>query len=133
MFDCAAGFVVSAVLCDRIEELEPGVHRFFEANITCKGGEKSAKRYWLFQIRNLVNAIDGEKSVLRVSEVTGTYFSFGLGEGVKPEMVIHKEMVEGMCVWMDERFSDFFMLDELFEFIRKKRLTRLDSWEVFAE
>ena len=134
MFDCLAGFMVSDVLRDKIEELEPGVHRFFDAEITCKGGEKPAKRYWLFQICNLVDAIDEEKSNLfTVKTGFKAYRRYGLGPGAEPRLVFRKEAIEGMCVWMDERFSDFFMSDELFEFIRKNKLTRLDSWEVFAE
>jgi len=133
MFDMPAGFMVSDVLRDKIEELEPGVHRFFEAEITAKGGEKPAKRYWLFQICNLVNAIDGEKSVLSMIEKTDIYSRWGVGEGAEARIVLRKEAIEGMCIWMDERFSEFFMSDKLFEFIRKNKLTRLDSWEVFTE
>jgi len=134
MFDIPTGYMVSAVLRDKIEELEPGVHRFFDTEITCKGGEKPAKRYWLFQICNLVDAIDEEKSVRFVSE-NGfkNYKRYGLGPGAEPKLVFRKEAIAGMCVWMDERFADFFMSDELVEFIRKNRLTRLETWEVFAD
>jgi hypothetical protein len=133
MFTVQAGFMVSDILRDKIEELEPGVHRFFDAEITAKGGEKPAKRYWLFQICNLVDAIDEEKSVLRIIEGTRTYIPTGMGQGVKAKIVIHKELVEGMCIWMDKRFTEFFMSDELFEFVRKNKLTRLESRNVIAE
>lgn len=134
MFAMPAGYMVSDVLRDRIEELEPGVHRFFDAEITAKGGEKPAKRFWLFQICNLVDAIDEEKSVLlTVGNGFKGYRRYGLGEGVEAKMVLRKEAIQGMSVWLDERYGAFFLSDELFEFIRKNRLTRLDSWEVFAK
>lgn len=134
MFDMPAGFMVSDVLRDRIEALEPGVHRFFDAEITAKGGEKPAKRYRLLQICNLVDAIDEEKSVLFVSgNGFKSYGRYGLGVDVEPKLVFRREAIAGMCVWMDERFHGFFMSDELVEFIRKNRLTRLDTWEVFAQ
>ena len=133
MFDCRAAFLVSDILRDKIEELEPGVHRFFDAEITCKGGEESAKRYWSFQICNVVDAIDEDKSVLSTLGETEMLSQWGVGEGLEARMVLRKEVIEGMCVWLDTRFAPFFMSDELFEFIRKNKLTRLDSWEVFAE
>ena len=134
MFDIPAGPMVSDVLRDKIEELEPGVHRFFDADITCKGGEKPAKRYWLFQICNLVDAINEEKSILfTIGNGFKIFQRYGLGPNVEPKLVFHKEAINGMCIWMDERFSGFFMSDELVDFIRKNKLTRLETWEVFAE
>lgn len=134
MFAVPAGYMVSDVLREKIEEQEPGVHRFFDTEITCKGGEKPAKRYWLLQICNLVDAIDEEKSVLyTIGNGYKIYQRYGLGPGAQPKLVFRKEAIAGMCVWMDERFEGFFMSDELVEFILKYKLTRLNTWEVFAE
>lgn len=132
MFGMAVGYMVSDILRDKIEELEPGVHRFFDAEITCKGGEVSAKRYRMLQICNVVDAIDEDKSLLATLGRT-EMLSPGVGKGLEAKMVLRKEVIEGMCLWLDKRFAPFFMSDELFEFIRKNKLTRLDSWEVFAE
>lgn len=133
MFDLPAGPMVSDILRDKIKELEPGVHRFFSAEITGKGGQKPAKRYWLFQICNLVNAIDDSKSTLYTDNEGRSYFRWGVAEGVEPNLVFHKDAIEGMCVWMDERFPGFCFSDELFEFVEERKLTKLDSWKVFAE
>lgn len=145
------GPCVTDLVRDKVEELEPGVHQFLPVEITAKGGECPEKRFWLLHICNRVDAIDPDRSVLRVDE-KGRFHWDRLPAGVQPRMVLRKEVIAGKCLWYDRRWlpGGFFMSDELFDFLTEGKVfketigppgrfigggkrTKLDSWKVFTE
>lgn len=150
LFGLGHGLGVTDLVRDKVEELEPGVHQFLPAEITAKGGERPEKRYWFLHICNRVDAIDPERSVLRVDE-KGRFHWDRLPEGAKPRMVLREEIIAGKCLWINPRWTGggFFMSDELFDFVTEGKRkdffappgafvgggkrTKLISWEVYVE
>ena len=150
VFVLSSGWGVSDLVRDMVEELEPGVHQFLPAEITAKGRERPEKRYWFLHICNRVDAIDPDKSVLRVDD-KGRYHWDRLPAGEQARMVLRKEVIAGKCLWIDRRWlpRGVFMSDELFDFLTEGKRkdfigppgtfigggkrTKFISWKVLAE
>ena len=151
LFALSSGFGASDLVRDKVEELEPGVHQFLPAEITAKGGERPKKRYWFLHICNRLDAIDPDRSVLRVDD-KGRFHWDRIPGGAKSRMVLRKEVIAGKCLWFDRRWlpRGIFMSNELFDFLTEGKVfkeiigppgsfvgggkrTKLISWEVYVE
>lgn len=139
MFQCwPIADAVSEQLRNKIEELEPGVHQFFPIELELLKGERPDQPYYLLNIMNVIDAIDPEKSV---SDSIHSPYSFGTSHfWNRPEskrntrIVLYKNVIAGMCIWNDvNSYGDIFMSDELYDFIKKNKLTRLDAHPATAE
>jgi hypothetical protein len=151
LFGLGPSLGASDLVREKIEEMEPSVHQFLPAEITAKGGERPERRYWFLHICNRVDAIDPDKSALRYDERLEKFRTDNVPGGAKPRMVLRKEAIAGMCLWIERRWSGgFFISDELSDFLtdgkRFKELAfpsgafvggrkraKLESWEVFTE
>ncbi|MXN65822.1 hypothetical protein GR183_12985 [Stappia sp. GBMRC 2046] len=129
----------------KVEELEPGIHQFIPVEIFTRDGEPVEKTYYLMNVCHRVDAIDEEKSIVTWKEGAGNEarrkcIMWGLPEGYTKEtwhknyrLVFKKELIEGMCMWIDRRYSGMFFSDELFEFVEKTKLKKLKGTKVYAE
>ncbi len=81
--------VLSTRARDMIEELEPGVHDFFEIKMEhIKSGEIWPEPFWLLHVRNKFDSIDEEHTHSQRSQ-----FAF------------RKEAVRNIHLWRDSRFE----------------------------
>ena len=129
----------------KVEELEPGVHQFIPVEIFTRDGEPVEKTYYLMNVCHRVDAIDEEKSIVTWKGIPGIEekrhcIMWGLPEGYTKEtwhknyrLVFKKELIEGMCMWIDRRYPGLFYSDELFEFVEKAKLKKLKGTKVYAE
>ncbi len=115
----------------KVEDLEPGVHQFFEVEISAKGGEQPKHRYWFLNICNRVDAIDQELTTLPLVHDGLLYSTEGLSVGDDLGLVFRKEAVAGKCMWIDRRvIGTFFFSDELVAFVEENQLTETRTWKV---
>jgi hypothetical protein len=103
-------FLVSQNFVDIVEWLEPGVHQFLQIRETFDvEGRQLEKRYYLMNILRVVNAVDVERSSVRITrkdhfltlpgrtkKVTTEIMGFLPGKRV---LVFRKGVIEGLHLW----------------------------------
>jgi len=132
IFSLGFGYGVTDRVREKVEELEPGVHQFFDIELTTKGGRRPKKRHWLLHICNRLDAIDPEKTTLPLAPGGLEYSVAAYTVGEPIDMVLRKEAIEGKCMWIDRKFMEHFLSDELFDFVEKNGLTKFYSTKVEA-
>ena len=132
IFGLKFGYAVIDRFREKVEELEPTVHQFFDVEIMTKGGARPDKRYWLLQICNRVSSIDPEKTTLPLGP-GDRYVGTNIPSGQPMGMVLRKEAIAGKRMWFDRKFMGRFFSDELFDFVRVNKMTRFDAWKIEAE
>lgn len=125
-------WTVCEVFRAKVEELEPGVHEFFPLALSTKSGQLIAKKYYLMNILNRVDAVDIDRSVLHHDSYCNKYYTFGTGDA-EPSIILKSKKIEGMSMWCDLNITQgVFFSDELVKFIRSEKLRRLQFFEAFA-
>lgn len=118
----AAGGGVHYMVCETfkqlVEELEPGVHRFFPIDLYGPDGKLYSRRYY-FQILNRVAFLDKERSDFDVSRGVMEMGNIGYG----PIYYDH-QAVEGLHLWRDRYYgrNGVFVSDELAQRIMEANL-----------
>jgi len=134
LISLAVGWGANDTFRRKVEELEPGVHQFFRAEISTKSGDHPKAPYWVMNVCNRVDAIDSERSVMRPMFEGQKYSRDGLAAGVEAKLVLKNQEVLGMCMWVDRRYTGgLFFSDKLFDFVEETGLAELISWKVYAE
>jgi hypothetical protein len=122
------------LICDEklrhcVEKLEPGVHQFSEVEFFRKGGkEKYEGHYFLFNVLNLVEAINIERS----DENGAIYWSDEFDKWVtaqtrKKNLVLVREKHNGLYLWRDSIFAGVvFASDDLVEELKREKVTGID-------
>ncbi len=79
--------VLSTHAREMIEELEPGVHEFFEIKMeSIKDKVIWPESFWLLHVRNVIDSIDEERT-----------------HDQRSEFVFHEKAIEGIHLWRDSR------------------------------
>lgn len=117
VFKSRIATLVTEAVRDKIEALEPGVHRFFPVELTMPDGTPTAQRYYGLNICVRLDAVDPDKStgvrryhVLPAKLPKVWDYSFG---GDKIEVAVRKSVIAGHAIWYDYRLCKAMVSDEL--------------------
>ena len=122
------------LICDEklrqcVEKLEPGIHQFSEVDFFRKGGDEQYEgHYFLFNVLNLVEAVDIERS----NDRNAIYWSDEFDKWVaaytrKKNLVLVRERHDGLHLWRDSIFRNaVFASDELAEELKHAKVKGID-------
>ena len=123
-------WTISDRVVEAIEELEPGVHRYWPVDVFNKDGSL-AGRWWFLNICNRLDALDLEKSKVKgkLKEPDGFLvpdFIFSLNDEPLPNgpelLICRREAVKNYAIWCEYRLrNSLFISDAL-----KERLDAFD-------
>jgi hypothetical protein len=123
---------VSDTFRNMVETREPGVHQFFPIEIVLKGGILPSEPYWIFNIRQRIDAVVVELSRVRWLHHPGTTpvmaapITLMPGETPFP-LVLCRETIGGRHVWRGDTQlrGDVFFSNDLISAYKKAKMRGL--------
>lgn len=113
IFSCRLRFAVSQQIKDAIEKTEPGLHQFQSLIVHPAKHEKLSTTYYLLNVCNRVQAIDPNATTRPFGN---RHYALGTPSlRTDTQLVIRKEVVSGMAIWIDEQYQEHFISNELHE------------------
>lgn len=126
-----AGIIVSEVIVNLIEEMEPGIHQYFPVELIMKTGPQPDQRYYPLNVCVSLKTLDFEKSRVFKSptNVDMRWYFYGEEYAVTLEsqvpklappydLYVKKEAFEGHILWHEHGYykrSAFSVTDKFYE------------------
>lgn len=125
----ALRLIVAQQVRDAIEAIEPGVHQFFQAQLTPLKGDVIDVSYHILNVCHRLRAIDGERTA-----VPFTLYDDGARKVYsllpRSQFVLRSDVVAGKAVWRDEQAHEFFISDALHDVIASAGARNVDLTRV---
>lgn len=139
MFDCIAGYAVSATAIELIESVDPRVHRYHPFNLTMADGSPTPEPYMLLNIGQRADTIALEASPHMVKVLPGATLDDGPNKYPDwyryridnkrnyPSSAVYKDKVKDLSIWYDYKLNEILICDELTELFLDHGILRLEE------